>query len=96
MKKQLTWAKGTRHKITMKKLVEPKIDIKDRVGSSPDIADALVLTCAMKVTERLPENAEETDQNGQPLLTGSLAYKMPEHPSPYADLDTVDYRRLYD
>lgn len=95
-KKQLTWAKGARHKITMKKLVEPKIDIKDRVGSSPDIADALVLTCAMKITERLPENANDTDSEGQPLLTGALAYKMPEHPSPYEDIDDVTYRRLYD
>lgn len=95
-KKQLIWAKGSRHKITMKKSVEPKIDIKDRVGSSPDIADALVLTCAVKVTERLPENSIDTDSDGQALVTGALAFKMPEHPSPYADIDDVTYRNLYD
>lgn len=95
-KKQLTWAKGTRHKVTMKKMVEPKVEIKDRVGQSPDIADALVLTCAMRVTERLPENLNETDAEGQPLLTGSSAWKMPDHPSPYDDINITEYKNLYD
>jgi hypothetical protein len=95
-KKQLTWARAARHKITMKKLVEPKTEIKDRVGSSPDIADSLVLTCAMQIIDRLPENLKDTDVDGQPLLTGSRAFKMPEHPSPYADLEDIDYKTLYD
>lgn len=96
MKKQLTWAKGSRHKVTMKKMVESKTDIKDRVGSSPDIADSLVLGCSMRITDRLPENAKETDEEGQPLLTGSRPYKMPDHELPYEDIDDVSYRRLYD
>ena len=94
-KKQLTWAKGTRHKVTMKKMVEPKVEIKDRVGQSPDVADALVLTCAMRVTERNPENVIETNVDGQ-LLIGGQPHRMPDHPLPYADLDDVIYSRLYD
>lgn len=95
MAKQLTWAKGTRHKVTMKKLVEPKIDIKDRVGSSPDIADSLVLQLAMAITERLPENDTTVDSEGR-LLTGQTAYKMPDHDLPYEDIDDVQYKNLYD
>lgn len=95
-KKQLSWAKGSRHKVTMKKLVEPKTDIKDRVGQSPDIADSLVLTCSMQIIDRLPENYVDTDADGQPLLTGQKAWQMPEHPSPYDDIETTDYRKLYD
>lgn len=91
-KKQLTWAKGTRHKITAKKLVEPKVDIKDRVGMSPDIADALVLTHAFQVTDRLPENVEAGD-DGVPLLTGQSAWRMPEHSieDTYADVTEAIY-----
>jgi hypothetical protein len=95
--KQLTWARGSRHKVTMKKTVEPKVDIKDRVGQSPDIADALVLTCAMQVTDRLPENAVVTDADGNHLLTGQSAYKMPEHDvTDLYDIDDVTYSNLYD
>lgn len=96
-KKQLSWAKGTRHKVTMKKLVEPKADIKERVGQSPDIADALVLTCALQIQERLPENVTVTDADGNPLqIAGSGPYKMPDHELPYDDIDDVVYGRLYD
>lgn len=94
-KKQLTWTKGGRHKVTMKKLAQAKQEIKEEYGQSPDIADALVLSCAMKVTERLPENAGDID-DGTQLLTGQGAYKMPDHPSPYEDLENIDYKRLYD
>lgn len=95
MKKQLTWAKADRHKVTMKKLVEPKKDIKERVGSSPDIADSLILQMAMAVTERLPEN--ETNSEGY-LLTGQTPYRMPDHSVEqlYRDLDDIDYRIIYD
>jgi hypothetical protein len=44
--KQLCWTKGGRHKITNKKKCESKLEIKSRVGQSPDICDAFVLTCA--------------------------------------------------
>lgn len=91
VKKQLCWTKGGRHKIHGKKIAEPKLDIKKRVGESPDIADAMVLTNAMPVTERLPEN----DGTRGELLTGATPYKMPDHPNPYDDLETT-YERLYD
>lgn len=46
IKKQLCWTKGTRHKITGKKLAESKLDIKGRVGKSPDcfVGDTIVMT----------------------------------------------------
>ncbi|MES2965644.1 MAG: twitch domain-containing radical SAM protein, partial [Bdellovibrionota bacterium] len=37
IEKQLCWTKGGRHKVTQKKLAEPKLDIKTRVGQSPDV-----------------------------------------------------------
>lgn len=90
--KQLCWAKGSRHKVTTKKLVEAKIDIKQRVGQSPDIADAFVLTAARQVPERLPENSGDKDDR---FLTGGTAYRMPDHGVDYEDIE-VDYHRLYD
>lgn len=77
MKKQLCWTKGTRHKTHGKKLAEPKADIKIRVGQSPDIADAVVLAFARKVTERLPDNDRFSDPMNR--ATGGGAWKMPEH-----------------
>lgn len=64
IKKELCWAKGTRHKVTHQKLVESKKDIKDRVGKSPDVADGCVLLVAHPVTEKLPENEEDLDGTG--------------------------------
>lgn len=61
--KQLCWAKGTRHKITHQKLVESKKDIKDRVGKSPDVADAFALLLAYDVVDRLPQNESSYDPN---------------------------------
>jgi hypothetical protein len=74
IKKQLCWAKGTRHKITHQKLVESKKDIKDRVGRSPDVADGCVLLEAYEVIDKLAEN--ELDENGAPNLLGSQPLKM--------------------
>lgn len=87
IEKQLPWAKGTRHKVTGKKLVESKVDIRARVGRSPDIADGFVLCLAMEVTERLFQR----DDGGQ---IGEGALKMPDHPDPYADME-VHFERLY-
>ena len=86
--KQLTWTKGGRHKINNKKLAEPKLDIKKRVGQSPDVADGFVLLFAMPVTERLPENTVGGDGSDR-LTTGQTAYQMPEHPLPYDDDDDM-------
>jgi hypothetical protein len=91
--KQLPWTKGTRHKVTLKKLCKSKKEIKDEFGSSPDVADALVLTLARPIVDRLPEN--ETYARGDSYQIGQGALMMPTHPSPYDDLE-VDYRALYD
>lgn len=85
IRRQLTWTKGGRHKITGKKIAEPKLDIKKRVGQSPDVADGCVLCSAVKVTERLPEHDMSLSPEER-YLTGQGAYKMPEHGDPYRDL----------
>lgn len=94
IKKQLTWAKGGRHKVHGKKIVEPKVDIKARVGQSPDVADGFILGFFRKVLERHPDNDRYTDPSNR-FLTGQGAYQMPAHASPYDDIE-ADYERLYD
>lgn len=93
IQKQLCWTKGGRHKVNGKKLAEPKLDIKSRVGQSPDIADGFVLGFARLVPERLPEN----DRYGsyQDRTTGATAYAMPDHYDPYSNVG-AEYRELYD
>jgi len=89
IEKQLCWTKGGRHKVSQKKIAEPKLDIKARVGSSPDVADGCVLCGAYRVMERLPEHdGGRTDK----LMVGQDPYHMPELPNPYED---VEYERLY-
>lgn len=92
--KQLCWTKGTRHKVHNKKMAEPKLEIKQRVGQSPDVADGFVLTFARPVLERLPEHDNSIGAEDR-LLTGQTAYQMPDHPDPYEAMD-ADYRELYD
>lgn len=92
IEKQLCWTKGGRHKVTQKKTCEPKLDIKARVGQSPDVADVLVLPMAMPCNERLPENSGDVDDR---FLTGGTAFRMPDHNVNYEDIE-VDYERLYD
>ena len=77
IKKQFSWTKGTRHKITNKKLAEPKVDIKSRVGKSPDVCDSGVLLYAYRVVDKLPEN-EMKDFDRVNRLGGG-AMKMPDH-----------------
>jgi len=77
MKKQLCWTKGTRHKVTHKKMAESKLDIKDRVGKSPDIADGAVLLFAHDVIDRLPQN--ELGADGTAFAVGEETFKMPDH-----------------
>lgn len=91
--KQLCWAKGTRHKITAKKLVESKSEIKARVGQSPDVADSFVLRGAHIVMERLPENDGTAHDRFQ---IGQGALRMPDHRVSYDDDIECDYGRLYD
>lgn len=93
IQKQLCWTKGTRHKISQKKLAEAKVDIKARVGQSPDIADGFVLGFARKVLERLPENDRYTDSMNK--RTGGGTFQMPEHEANYENIIDVDYKNLY-
>lgn len=93
IRKQLCWTKGSRHKVSMKKIAEPKADIKTRVGQSPDIADGFVLGQARKVPERLPENDRYSDPMNR--VTGTTAYKMPDDYDPYEGME-AEYRELYD
>ena len=96
MKKQLTWTKGTRHKVTMKKMAQPKTEVKEEYGNSPDIADSLILQMAIKIQERLPENAGHTDDNLKMIGGGALS--MPDHSvvDLYEDIDDVEYYNIYD
>jgi hypothetical protein len=89
IRKQLSWTKGTRHKTTGKKLAEPKLDIKLRVGQSPDIADGLILGFARVVPERLADNMM---MNGEAQFIGGTPYIMPDY-DPYAN---EDLNGLYD
>lgn len=89
IKKQLCWTKGTRHKITHKKIAEPKLDIKARVGKSPDLADGAVLCFAHDILDKLPEN--ELGPEGKPLGLGTGAMAMPEHKMEYEDDDSSLY-----
>jgi len=87
---QLSWTKGTRHKIHGKKLAESKADIKLRVSQSPDVADSIILCEAFPVTERLPEN-DLRSEDGDKLRVGQTPYNMPEHASPYDNMgDELD------
>ncbi len=95
IEKQLCWTKGGRHKVTQKKLAEPKVDIKTRVGQSPDVADGFVLCGAVPVLERLPEH-EVGGMDGERLMLGQGAMTMPAHEDPYSDDLEVQYRNLYD
>jgi hypothetical protein len=92
IRKQLCWTKGGRHKINMKKLAEPKLEIKARVGSSPDIADGLVLGFARPILERLPDNDMHADPMNKGI--GKGAYQMPDHEPSYQEDDA--YGDLYD
>ncbi len=83
IKRQLCWTKGTRHRLTHKKMAEAKVDIKARVGKSPDIADGAVLLFAFDVQDKLPEN--EMSKDGENLQIGSEPMKMGEHTVDYGD-----------
>lgn len=87
IRKQLCWTKGDRHKITGKKLAEPKKDIKARIKASPDVADALILRGARQIFERLPEH--DRFSGDERFTLGASALKMPELPDPYADMDNM-------
>lgn len=80
VKKQLCWTKGVRNKTTLKKQAEPKIDIKQRVGMSPDVADGFVLRFSRTFYDRLEHNQSQEMRDVQELNTDVTAY------DPYAGL----------
>ena len=82
VKAELGYAKSTRSKQTNKKLVNPKDEIKEEYGRSPDLADGLVLRFGRVVLDRLPEH-----QYLVPKIYGvedDEAYEMP-YEEPYYD-----------
>jgi len=94
VRKQMTWTKGGRHKTSLKKIAEPKADIKTRVGKSPDVSDGLVLFCARKVTERLEEN-EDSNEHPSTRRIGGNPLMMPKDVADY-EMQSDEYRQIYD
>lgn len=89
IEKELCWTKGTRHKTTHKKMAESKLDIKERVGKSPDVADGCVLLDAFEIVDKLPEN--ELDDNGESEFIGEEAFTMKP-----VEIDYDEATPLYD
>lgn len=87
---QFCWTKGTRHRITLKKLAEPKADIRERTGKSPDLPDGFVLRFSRRVTERLLENS----MGGDSWAAGTHTIPIVSHSDPYAILNE-DVSGLY-
>jgi len=95
IEKQLCWTKGTRHKVTNKKMAESKVDIKNRVGASPDVADGFVLCEYRPALERLPENLPGYNPNSVGNnAVGTNPFQMPGHGDPYGQMDAIA-NRLY-
>lgn len=93
---QLTATKGTKHKVTGKRLLQPKDEVKDLIGCSPDLFDGFILTEAHPIIDRLPEN-EKGGSSEDGIHIGENPLRMPEHESPYdEDITDVEYRELYD
>jgi len=90
IEKELSWTKGTRHKVTGKKLAEAKSDIKLRVGKSPDVADGFILRFSRQLVERLEEHRMGGDRPEDRMI-GEGAYKMPHLEPNYEN----DYSDLY-
>lgn len=59
--KELSWAKGSRNKQSLKKQVQPKDEIKSDLGMSPDLADGFVLRFSRKIFDRLPQHRPDVD-----------------------------------
>lgn len=92
IEKELCWTKGGRHKVTGKKLAEPKMDIKSRVGKSPDIPDGFVLGFARKLLERLPENDRYSGEHYN--VVGSSPLTVQADYDPYETVD-LEHRDVY-
>lgn len=89
IQKQLCWTKGTYHKITHQKMCESKLDLKARVGRSPDLSDGWVLLFAYDVIDKLPQHELGYEDDG---YIGQSAMKFEPY-MPNYDQDNYD---LYD
>jgi hypothetical protein len=93
IQKQLCWTNGSRHKVTGKKLCEAKVDVKARVGQSPDIADGFVLRFGRKVLERLEQNDHYQLSSNREV--GGQPYMMPENTTSSDGILDADYKNIY-
>lgn len=95
IRKQFCWTKGTRHKVTHQKLAEPKAEIKDRVGRSPDVVDGGVLLYAYEVVDRLPEHEANFDPTTGNFI-GQEAYIIKPYNSENLYKESSYEHNLYD
>ena len=69
--RQFCWSKKKYEKVSGRKMVEAKDDIRDRVGSSPDIVDGFVVTFGIP----MPEKRSAINQIGSsPLIMPQTGY----------------------
>lgn len=65
------WGAGqTRHKSNNELVIEPKDKIRERLGNSPDLGDALALTFAVPVFEQPYDDDDEYEDRGRDVVTG--------------------------
>jgi len=65
------WGSGqTRHKSNNELVIEPKDKIRERLGNSPDLGDALALTFAVPITQALYDDDYEDTARGRNSQTG--------------------------
>lgn len=64
------WGSGqTRHKSNNELVIEPKDKIRERLGSSPDLGDALALTFAVPIQNHVYDE-DDYDDHGRNAVTG--------------------------
>lgn len=65
------WGSGaTRHKSNNELVIEPKDKIRERLGNSPDLGDALALTFAVPIVSRSWADEDEEGDRGRNQTTG--------------------------
>lgn len=65
------WGAGaTRHKSNNELVIEPKDKIRERLGNSPDLGDALALTFAVPISPALHDDEDDHNDQGRNRHTG--------------------------
>lgn len=65
------WGSGaTRHKSNNELVIEPKDKIRERLGNSPDLGDALALTFAVPIAAASYDDEDEDRDTGRDSVTG--------------------------